>query len=68
MNYNVSLTENREYEKMIVRRMNAFLMAIEEGFDSACLMYPQDADFLIENQYKTYEKVRKELARSLERV
>lgn len=68
MNVLNKLDDNYKFEATIFRRLNAFLMLKQEGFESACNMYPEEIQFLTENKEKAYAKIKIELFRKLERV
>lgn len=68
MSFDGTIISDFDFEAKIIRRLNAFLLLIEEGVDSAIVMYPEDADFLFENNNKTYQQVKAMLYRQLERV
>lgn len=62
---NNTLIAKASSEAKIMAKMNAFYLFKNEGLERVAELFPDEKDFVVDNEHKSYEEVKKDLLSEL---
>ena len=62
---NDTLIAKASSEAKIMAKMNAFYLFKNEGVERVAELFPDEKDFVVDNEHKSYEEVKKDLLNDL---